>query len=180
MVIYRVVDKETGIDVAPGEVGELLAKGPGVTQGYYNKPDATNDAFTSDGWFKTGDLGRIDSDHYLTLMGRSKESYRCGGEQVMPTEIEDLLVTHPAVLQAHVVPVPHERMGEVGCAFIVWLDGMQVESQALIDFCAQNLARFKVPQFILVRQADQIPVTPSGRARKFLLVQMALEELQLA
>ena len=180
LVIYRVVDKETGIDVAPGEVGELLAKGPGVTQGYYNKPDATNDAFTSDGWFKTGDLGRIDSDHYLTLMGRSKESYRCGGEQVMPTEIEDLLVTHPAVLQAHVVPVPHERMGEVGCAFIVWRDGMQVESQALIDFCAQNLARFKVPQFILVRQADQIPVTPSGRARKFLLVQMALEQLQLA
>ena len=180
LVIYRVVDKETGIDVAPGEVGELLAKGPGVTQGYYNKPDATNDAFTLDGWFKTGDLGRIDSDHYLTLMGRSKESYRCGGEQVMPTEIEDLLVTHPAVLQAHVVPVPHERMGEVGCAFIVWRDGMQVESQALIDFCAQNLARFKVPQFILVRQADQIPVTPSGRARKFLLVQMALEELQLA
>ena len=180
LVIYRVVDKETGIDVAPGEVGELLAKGPGVTQGYYNKPDATNDAFTSDGWFKTGDLGRIDSDHYLTLMGRSKESYRCGGEQVMPTEIEDLLVTHPAVLQAHVVPVPHERMGEVGCAFIVWRDGMQVESQALIDFCVQNLARFKVPQFILVRQADQIPVTPSGRARKFLLVQMALEELQLA
>jgi len=180
LVIYRVVDKETGIDVAPGEVGELLAKGPGVTQGYYNKPDATKDAFTSDGWFKTGDLGRIDSDHYLTLMGRSKESYRCGGEQVMPTEIEDLLVTHPAVLQAHVVPVPHERMGEVGCAFIVWREGMQVESQALIDFCAQNLARFKVPQFILVRQADQIPVTPSGRARKFLLVQMALEQLQLA
>ena len=180
LVIYRVVNKETGIDVAPGEVGELLAKGPGVTQGYYNKPDATKDAFTSDGWFKTGDLGRIDSDHYLTLMGRSKESYRCGGEQVMPTEIEDLLVTHPAVLQAHVVPVPHERMGEVGCAFIVWREGMQVESQALIDFCAQNLARFKVPQFILVRQADQIPVTPSGRARKFLLVQMALEQLQLA
>lgn len=179
LVIYRVVDKDTGIDVAPGDVGELLAKGPGVTQGYYNKPDATKDAFTSDGWFKTGDLGRIDSDHYLTLMGRSKESYRCGGEQVMPTEIEDLLVTHPAVLQAHVVPVPHERMGEVGCAFIVWREGMQVEPQELIDFCAQNLARFKVPQFILIRQADQIPVTPSGRARKFLLVQMALKELQL-
>ena len=179
LVIYRVVDKDTGIDVAPGDVGELLAKGPGVTQGYYNKPDATKNAFTSDGWFKTGDLGRIDSDHYLTLMGRSKESYRCGGEQVMPTEIEDLLVTHPAVLQAHVVPVPHERMGEVGCAFVVWREGMQVESQALIDFCAQNLARFKIPQFILIRHADQIPVTPSGRARKFLLVQMALKELQL-
>ena len=179
LVIYRVVDRETGVDVALGETGELWAKGPGVTAGYYNKPEATAEAFTQDGWFKTGDLGRIDGDHYLTLMGRSKESYRCGGEQVMPTEIEDLLVTHPAVLQAHVVPVPHERMGEAGCAFVVWRDGQQTEPQALIDFCAQNLARFKVPQHILVLSADQIPVTPSGRARKFLLVQMALKELQL-
>jgi fatty-acyl-CoA synthase len=180
MVVYRVVDPETGKDLAQGEMGELLAKGPGVTQGYYNKPDATAEAFTSDGWFKTGDLGSIDSDHYLTLMGRLKESYRCGGEQVMPTEIEDLLVTHPSVLQAHVVPVPHERMGEVGCAFIVWRDGMFEERQTLIDFCAKNLARFKVPQYVLALKADQIPVTPSGRARKFLLVQMALKELQLA
>jgi len=180
LVVYRVVDPETGKDVAQGEIGELLAKGPGVTQGYYNKPDATAEAFTSDGWFKTGDLGSIDSDHYLTLMGRLKESYRCGGEQVMPTEIEDLLVTHPSVLQAHVVPVPHERMGEVGCAFVVWRDGMTEERQTLIDFCAKNLARFKVPQYILALKADQIPVTPSGRARKFLLVQMALKELQLS
>jgi fatty-acyl-CoA synthase len=167
------------MDVSPGEVGELLAKGPGVTAGYYNKPEATAEAFTHDGWFKTGDLGRIDSDHYLTLMGRSKESYRCGGEQVMPTEIEDLLVTHPAVLQAHVVPVPHDRMGEVGCAFVVWRDGKQATSQELIDFCSQNLARFKVPLHVLALRADQIPVTPSGRARKFLLVQMALKELNL-
>jgi fatty-acyl-CoA synthase len=122
----------------------------------------------------------MDDDHYLTLMGRSKESYRCGGEQVMPTEIEDLLVTHPAVLQAHVVPVPHDRMGEVGCAVVVWREGQQAEPQELIDFCTQNLARFKVPQHILVMRADQRPVTPSGRARKFLLVQMALKELQLA
>jgi fatty-acyl-CoA synthase len=97
----------------------------------------------------------------------------------MPTEIEDLLVTHPAVLQAHVVPVPHDRMGEVGCAFVVWRDGQQATSQELIDFCAQNLARFKVPLHVLALCADQIPVTPSGRARKFLLVQMALKELDL-
>jgi fatty-acyl-CoA synthase len=179
LVVYRVVDRETGIDVAPGEVGELLAKGPGVTAGYYNKPEATAEAFTQDGWFKTGDLGRIDADHYLTLMGRSKESYRCGGEQVMPTEIEDLLVTHPAVLQAHVVPVPHDRMGEVGCAFVVWRDGQHAEPEELLDFCTQNLARFKVPRHVLVLKADQIPVTPSGRARKFLLIQMALKELHL-
>jgi fatty-acyl-CoA synthase len=177
LVIYRVVNPETGADMPSGDVGELLAKGPGVTMGYYNKPEATAEAMTSDGWFKTGDLGRLTDDGYITLMGRTKESYRCGGEQVMPSEIEDLLVTHPSVLQAHVVPVPHDRMGEVGFAFIVIREGQAFNAQALNDFCNQNLARFKVPHRYRAIRADQIPVTPSGRARKFLLVQMALAEL---
>lgn len=177
LVIYRVVNPETGADVPLGDVGELLAKGPGVTAGYYNKTEATAEAMTADGWFKTGDLGKLNEDHYLTLVGRSKESYRCGGEQVMPTEIEDLLVTHKSVLQAHVVPVPHDRMGEVGFAFIVLRDGQTFNAHELNEFCTQNLARFKVPQRYQAIRADQIPVTPSGRARKFLLVQMALAEL---
>ena len=119
LVVYRVVNPDTGQDVALGEIGELLARGPGVTAGYYNKPEATAEAFTADGWLLTGDLARMDADGYLTLAGRRKESYRCGGEQVLPSDIEDLLVTHPAVLQAHVVPVPDERMGEVGVACVV-------------------------------------------------------------
>jgi fatty-acyl-CoA synthase len=121
----------------------------------------------------------LDADDYLTLMGRLKESYRCGGEQVMPTETEDLLVTHPAVLQAHVVPVPDERMGEVGVAFVVLRDQPVTSPQELIAFCAQHLARFKVPQHVLPISAEDIPVTPSGRARKFLLVQMAHQALGL-
>jgi fatty-acyl-CoA synthase len=177
LVIYRAVNPETEIDVPLGEIGELLAKGPGVTAGYYNKLEATAEAMTADGWFKTGDLGKLTDDHYITLMGRTKESYRCGGEQVMPSEIEDLLVTHPSVLQAHVVPVPHDRMGEVGFAFIVIREGQEFSAQALNDFCTQNLARFKVPHRYRAIKTDQIPVTPSGRARKFLLVQMALAEL---
>ena len=180
LVKYRVVNPETGLDVAPGETGELLAKGLGVTAGYYNKPEATAQAFTPEGWFRTGDLGRLDADDYLTLMGRLKESYRCGGEQVMPTEAEDLLVTHPAVLQAHVVPVPDERMGEVGVAFVVLRDEPATTPQELIAFCAQHLARFKVPQHVLPIRAEDIPATPSGRARKFLLVQMAHQALGLS
>ena len=179
LVAYRVVDPETGKDVEPGETGELLAKGLGVTAGYYNKPEATAQAFTPEGWLHTGDLGRLDADDYLTLMGRLKESYRCGGEQVMPTEAEDLLVTHPAVLQAHVVPVPDERMGEVGVAFVVLRDQPATTPQELIAFCAQHLARFKVPRHVLPISAEDIPVTPSGRARKFLLVQMAHQALDL-
>ena len=180
LVAYRVVDPETGLEVAPGEAGELQAKGIGVTAGYYNKPDATATAFTADGWLHTGDLGRIDADDYLTLVGRLKESYRCGGEQVLPTEIEDLLVTHPAVLQAHVVPVPDARMGEVGAAYVVLRDLPAVTPAQLIAFCAERLARFKVPKHVLPIRAEDIPSTPSGRARKFLLVKMATETLGLA
>lgn len=180
LVVYRVVDPDTGRDLAPGEIGELLAKGPGVTAGYYNKPEATAEAFTSEGWLRTGDLARIDGDDYLTLAGRRKESYRCGGEQVLPSDAEDLLVTHPAVLQAHVVPVPDERMGEVGVAFVVLRDAPPVQPQELIDFCAQRLARFKVPKHVIPIRAEDIPTTPSGRARKFLLAHKAIEALGLA
>jgi fatty-acyl-CoA synthase len=165
--------------VAPGEVGELQAQGPGVTAGYYNKPEATAEAFTADGWLRTGDLGRIDADDYLTLVGRRKESYRCGGELVMPTEVEDLLVTHPAVLQAHVVPVPDERMGEVGVVFVVLRDSPEVTDEALLALCRERVARFKVPRHVLRIRAEDIPATPSGRARKFLLTQIALERLGL-
>ena len=180
LVIYRVMDPDTGRECTPGEIGELQAQGLGVTQGYYNKPEATRDAFTADGWLLTGDLGRIDQDGYLSLVGRRKESYRCGGEQVLPTEIEDLLVSHPAVLQAHVVPVPNERMGEVGAAFVVLREQPLVSTDELIRFCAEHLARFKVPKYVLPIRAEDIPSTPSGRARKFLLVQKAMAELGLS
>ena len=179
LVDYRVIDPDSGREVAPGAVGELQARGLGVTAGYYNKPDATAAAFTDDGWLHTGDLGRIDAEGYLVLAGRLKESYRCGGEQVLPTEIEDLLVTHPAVLQAHVVPVPDDRMGEVGAVFVVLREQPAVAPAELIAFCAERLARFKVPRHVLPIRAEDIPVTPSGRARKFLLVQRACAALGL-
>jgi len=179
LVNYRVVDPETGRELGRGEVGELQARGVGVTPGYYNKPEATADAFTADGWFRTGDLGRVDVDDYLTLVGRLKESYRCGGEMVMPTEVEDLLVTHPAVLQAHVVPIADERMGEVGVLFLVVRDHPVVSDDALLDLCRERLARFKIPRHVIRIAAEDIPVTPSGRARKFLLSDMALKRLGL-
>ena len=180
LVVYRVVNPDTGQDVALGDIGELLARGPGVTAGYYNKPEATAEAFTADGWLRTGDLARMDAEGYLTLAGRRKESYRCGGEQVLPSDAEDLLATHPAVWQAHVVPVPDERMGEVGVACVVLRGQATVTPAELTAFCAQGLARFKVPRHILLMKAEDIPVTPSGRARKFLLVQQVSTLLGLA
>ncbi|MHA6721905.1 class I adenylate-forming enzyme family protein [Sphingomonas sp. RS2018] len=173
LVTYRVVDPGTGVELDVGEMGELVAKGPGVTRGYYNKPEATAAAFNGEGWLKTGDLGRIDADGYITLVGRTKESYRCGGEQVLPTEIEDLLTTHPDVVQAQVVPVPDERMGEVGVAFLVARPGATLDPAAMQAMVAERLARFKVPRHVLIVTAADIPTTASGRARKFLLSQKA-------
>ncbi len=180
LVEYRVIDPETGQDVPHGEVGELVARGPGVTAGYYKRPDATAEAFTADGWLRSGDLGRFDGDGYLALVGRRKESYRCGGEQVMPTEIEDVLVTHPAVQQAHVVPVPDRKMGEAGAAYVVLRSDVPVTSEELIALCSDRLARFKVPKYVLPIRAEDLPVTPSGRARKFLLSQRAIADLNLS
>ncbi|MFZ4531485.1 MAG: class I adenylate-forming enzyme family protein, partial [Alsobacter sp.] len=177
LVVYRVVDPETGAVLPPDETGELQARGIGVTAGYYNKPAETAAAFTADGWLHTGDLGRLDRDGYILLVGRLKESYRCGGEQVLPSEIEDLLVTHPSVLQAHVVPLPDERMGEIGVACVVLRPEPATTPQELIAFCATRLARFKVPRHVLPIRVEEIPTTPSGRARKFLLAEIVRDRL---
>lgn len=179
LVAYRVVDPHSGRTLDPGEIGELRARGPGVTAGYYNKPDATAAAFDDEGWLRTGDLGSIDLKDYLVLTGRLKESYRCGGEQVLPTEIEDLMTRHPDVIEAHVVPVPDERMGEVGAAFVILVPGSCLQPEDLTALCAANLARFKVPKYVLPVTAEDIPTTASGRARKFLLTQLAMERLNL-
>jgi len=180
LVTYRVVDPATDAECPPGTVGELLARGPGVTRGYYNKPDATAAAFDPEGWLRTGDLGRIDDDGYVSLVGRTKESYRCGGEQVLPTEVEDLLTTHSDVVPANVVPLLDERMGEVGVAFVVGRPGASIDPSALQTMVAERLARFKVPRHVLIVNAADIPTTASGRARKFLLAEKAQAMLGLS
>lgn len=179
VIEYRVADPETGRELPQGTIGELQARGVCVTPGYYNKPQETARTFTTDGWLRTGDLGRMLEDDYIELVGRTKESYRCGGEQVMPTEIEDVLTAHPAVLQAHVVPVPDPRMGEVGVAYVVTRANVPVNADELIERCRERLARFKVPRHIFFISAADLPVTPSGRARKFLLAERARSELGL-
>jgi fatty-acyl-CoA synthase len=178
LVEYRVVDPVTRAPLERGEVGELIARGPGVTTGYYRKPDETATAFADgEGWLRTGDLGSLDADDYLTLVGRVKESYRCGGEQVMPKEVEDVLTAHPSVSQAFVVPLADERMGEVGVAWIVGAETTEHAETELIEYCAARLARFKVPRHVLPIAEADVPTTPSGRPRKFLLARRAAEQL---
>jgi fatty-acyl-CoA synthase len=179
LVVYRAVDPETGLDVGRGAIGELQAFGPGVTTGYWDKPEATAAAFTDDGWFRTGDLGIIDGEDYVRLIGRAKDCYRCGGEQVVPKDAEDVLLEHPAVAQALVVPVPDPKMGETGAAFVVRRPGAGVSAQELTALVAGRLAKFKVPRHVLFIDAADIPLTPSGRPRKFLLAERARAELGL-
>jgi fatty-acyl-CoA synthase len=181
LVVYKVIDTDNGGELAAGEVGELVARGPTITPGYYNKPAETAAAFTADGWLRTGDLGRIDADGYLALTGRIKESYRFGGELVLPSEVEEVLNRHASVRAAHVVGIPHDRMGEVGCAFVVAAEGAVPMEAELIAHCAGLLARFKVPAHVIIISESELPVTTTGRVQKFQLVEQAAQALaQLA
>lgn len=173
---YKVVDGGTGVELPSGTLGELLCRGAGVTKGYYKKPVETADAFSSDGWLRVGDTGRIDADGFLTYVGRTKDVYRCGGETVTPREVETVLETHDQVREAIVVALPDDRMGEIGCACIVPTTSAPA-SHDLIAWCESRLARFKVPRHVLFFEAREIPLTPTGRVRKFQLAEMAQQRL---
>lgn len=171
LALYKTRDPASGEDLAPGVAGELMAYGPIITPGYFDKPEETASAFTEDGWLFTGDIGTVDADGFLVLTGRIKESYRCGGEMVMPREIEAVLMEHPAVEEAYVIGLPDPRMGDVGCACVVVALGATAPgAQELIDLCTEHLARFKVPRHVLFVQPDELPRTATGRVQKFKLV----------
>lgn len=161
----KVVD-EHGDEVPPGVVGQLLVQGPPVMQGYYKKPEATAAAIV-DGWFHTGDALTIDADGYLRFVGRITEMFKVGGENVDPIEVESVLMRHPAVAFAAVQGVPDERMGDVGLAHVTLLEGQEVDAEALRGFARDHLAAFKVPRHVVV--VDSMPMTESGKVRKFLL-----------
>jgi fatty-acyl-CoA synthase len=158
--------------------GELVVTGPIITRGYYKKADETVASFTSDGWLRTGDVGRVSADDYVTLTGRIKETYRCNGEMVMPREIEMLFEDHPQIAQALVVGVPDARAGETGCLCIVPRGNKRPDPEALLATCTEKLARFKVPRHVLFLEAGDIPLTVTGRPQKFKLAKLAVERIQ--
>ena len=173
LAVYKAVDLDSGDDLPPGAEGELVVRGPIVTGGYYNKPEETAAAFDVNGWLRTGDIGRIDADGYLSLTGRKKECYRCGAELVVPREVEDVLLSYPGILQAHVVPLPHERMGEVGAAFVVFDENTTPDPEAIIAYCRERLARFKVPAHVFPVADVDLPTSATGKVQKFVLAERA-------
>lgn len=163
----RIVDAN-GRDAAVGETGEIWMRGPGLTPGYWQRPDDTAKAFTTDGWLKSGDIGRRDADGCYYVAGRMKEMYISGGENVYPAEVENVLARHPAVQEAAVVGVADDKWGEVGCAFVMLKsDALPVGAGELIQYCRAHLAGFKAPKQI-VFVAD-FPRTAAGKVQKHLL-----------
>lgn len=150
-----------GAALPAGDVGELYVRGPNVMRGYYKRPDETAAVMTSDGWFKTGDMGRIDGDGYIAITGRKKEMIIVGGENVFPREIEEVLDKHPSVAASAVVGVMDESRGEVAVAFVELKEGATFDEIGLRKFCREHLAQFKVPRDI--RHIEKLPRNATGK-----------------
>ena len=154
---------EGGAILPQGAVGEVVIRGPNVTPGYDNNPSANARAFAN-GWFRTGDQGRVDAEGYLFLTGRLKEQINRGGEKVSPLEVDVVLLDHPAVAQACTFGIPHDKLGEEVGAVVVPRPGEQVTEADIRAFAALRLAGFKVPRKVLVM--DDIPKGATGKVQR--------------
>jgi long-chain acyl-CoA synthetase len=161
-VTIRLVDEE-GRDVVPGEVGEIIARGPNIFKGYWNREEETAEALR-DGWFHTGDLARVDADGYYTIVDRKKDMVLVSGYNVYPIEVENVIMRHPKILDAAVIGVPDEYQGESVKAVIVLKPGESIEHKELTDYCRKHLAAFKVPRHVEIR--DELPKSATGKVLK--------------
>jgi malonyl-CoA/methylmalonyl-CoA synthetase len=159
----RVVDPESRKDVGQGQVGEIWIKGPGITPGYWQKPEETAKAFT-DGWFRTGDMGRVDEDGYYYLTDRLKHVIISGGENISPKEIESVINRFEGIAESSVVGIPDEQWGEKVVAVVVEKAGSRVDSEKLQQFCKEQLHDWKCPKQILLVQ--ELPRNTMGKVLK--------------
>ena len=164
----RVTDLDTGIDLGPGEKGEILVRGPQVMKGYLKRPDATAESIDEDGWFRTGDVGLVDEDGFFFIVDRVKELIKYNAYQVAPAELEAVLLTHPDIADAAVIGSPDEVTGEVPKAFVVVRDSA-VDADAIMDYVAERVAAYK--KIRRVEFIDEIPKAPSGKILRRILVE---------
>jgi len=159
----KVVDKQ-GNDLPGGKIGELHFKGDAVAAGYFRMPEETAAAFDSDGWLHTGDMGYLDENGYITLMGRLKEMYIQGGFNVYPVEVENLISKHPKVVMVAGIGIPDPVLGEIGRYYIVPAPGADISEKEIREYCKQHLADYKIPKQIVFR--PELPLTPVGKIMK--------------
>jgi acyl-CoA synthetase (AMP-forming)/AMP-acid ligase II len=164
----RVVD-DAGIDVRPGQVGEVIVRGENVMMGYWNRPEETAGTLKG-GWLYTGDLATVDEDGYIYIVDRKKDMIISGGENIYPREIEELLYTHPAILEASVIGVPHHYWGETVKAVVALKKGMKATEEEIIQFCKENLASYKKPTSVDFLEA--LPKSAQGKILKKELKEM--------
>lgn len=161
-VEVRVVDENMN-DCLPGEVGEIIYRGPTTMKKYYKNPEGTEEALKG-GWFHSGDLVKFDEGGYLTVVDRKKDMIISGGENIYPKEIEDVIYTHPDILEVAVVGVPDKKWGETVKAFIVTRNGKKLTEQDVADYCTERIARYKRPHYI--EFIDEMPRNASGKILK--------------
>ena len=170
-----------GVQLRIAPDGEIQVKGWNVMRGYINNPEANARAFTADGWLRTGDLGALTADGRLRMVGRLKDVFRVGGENVAPAEVEEVLLAHPAVETAQVVGVPDTRLGEVPCAYVTLKSGVEISEIQLVEWCKARSANFRVPRYLkIVDDFEAIGMTASGKVQKTRLREHALRDFNLA
>ncbi len=170
----KIVD-DAHTPVPTGGMGELACRGYNVMLGYYKMPDKTAEAIDADGWLYSGDLATIDADGYVRIVGRKKDMLITGGFNVYPAEIEEYLFTHPKVQNVSVVGVADDVMGEVAVAYILPRDDVKIDPQEIVDYCAGEIANFKVPRYVEI--VETFPMTQSGKIQKFHLREQAKQAL---
>jgi fatty-acyl-CoA synthase len=161
-VEIRLVDDD-GRDVPLGEIGEIVHRSPQLLRGYFKDEERTREAFRG-GWFHSGDLARMDSEGYITIIDRKKDVIKTGGENVASREVEEMLYGHPSVSEAAVIGVPHEKWIEAVLAVVVLKQGQSVTEEVILAHCKERLAHFKVPKRVLF--VDKLPKNPSGKLLK--------------
>jgi acyl-CoA synthetase (AMP-forming)/AMP-acid ligase II len=165
----RIADVDTGAPLSTGESGEIWIKGPQVMKGYHQNPEATAAMIDGDGWLHTGDVGYVDGEGYLYVIDRVKELIKFKGLQIAPAELEAVLLEHPDLADAAVIPIPDEEAGEVPKAFVVLKKGRELSAESIIEFAAERVAPYK-----RIRQLEfvaQIPKVPSGKILRRELVE---------
>jgi len=179
-VAVRIADPATNAPLPPEAQGEIQVRGWNVMRGYYNNPEANAKVFTADGWLRTGDLGSLTADNRLRMSGRLKDVFRVGGENVAPAEVEEVLLSHPAVATAQVIGVPDARLGEVPAAYVTLRAGAAATVDELIGFMKARCANFRVPRYLrIVPDFEAIGMTASGKVQKTKLREHAVRELGL-
>jgi acyl-CoA synthetase (AMP-forming)/AMP-acid ligase II len=167
----RIID-EHGQDVAPGAEGEIAAAGPSVHLGYHKNPAANAELFTTDGWFRTGDLGVLEPSGNIRIVGRLKEMINRGGKKFFPREVEEILYTHPSVLHAAIVGVPDPRLGERNCLCVIPRPGQNVQLEEMVAFLRDGVATYKLPEELEI--FDEFPFTPTGKIQRHALTKQVL------